>query len=172
MVYQMVKTQPTAEGGQRDAMAIDITAIDTSDFVGFLAAATRFGEVEFTNASTLVKGVRSRAAGTSLRRLNILDHGNSAGIELGTDWITVASLPVYRLLLSQLSGLFAAGGFVHLQHCDAGQNHVLLSSLSVIFNVPVYAGTGKHNPVYRFNLGRYDRCIPSGNCETDVSRPD
>lgn len=152
-------------------MAVDITAIDTSDFVGFFAAAARFGEVEFSDVRSLVDGVRARAGIATLRRLNILDHGNSSGIELGRDWITVSSLPVYKLLLSRLSGLFVPEGFVHLQHCDAGQNHALLCAFSVIVNVPVYAGTGEHNPVYRFNLGRYERCVPSGNCESDVARP-
>ena len=153
-------------------MAVDITAIDTSDIVGFLAAATRFGEVEFTDVRSLVSGVRARAGTATLRRLNICDHGNSMGIELGTNWITVSSLPIYKQLLSQLSGLFIPSGFVHLQHCDAGQNHALLCAISAIFSVPVYAGTGAHNPVYRFNFGRYERCVPSGNCESDVSRPD
>lgn len=153
-------------------MAVDVTAIDTSDIVGFLAAATRIGEVEFNDVHTLVSGVRARAGAASLRRLNILDHGNAQGIELGSDWITVRSLPSYRQQLSQLSGLFVAGGFVHLQHCEAGRNHALLCLLSTIFAVPVYAGTGKHNPVYRFNLGRYERCVPSGNCDSDVARPE
>jgi hypothetical protein len=153
-------------------MLVDLTAIDASDIVGYLAAATRIGEVEFSNVDSLVKGVRSRVAFGSLRRLNILDHGNPDGIELGTDWIDISSLPLYRLKLSQLAGLFGPGGFVHLQHCEAGQNHLLLSILSAIFQVPVYAGTGAHNAVYRFNLGRYDRCIPSDSCDSDVERPD
>jgi hypothetical protein len=153
-------------------MAVDITAIDTSDVVGYVVAATRIGEVEFSDVQTLVRGVRARAGAGTLRRLNILDHGNAEGIELGTDWITLSSLPIYRLLLSQLVGLFVAGGFVHLQHCEAGQNHALLSALSAILKVPVYAGTGKHNSIYRFNLGRYERCVPSGDCESDVARPD
>jgi hypothetical protein len=171
-VQEYRNTQLTLRETEAILMAIDITAIDTSDIVGFLAAATRIGEVEFSSVDSLVKGVRARAGSASLRRLNILDHGNSDGIELGTDWITITSLPIYRQLLGQLSGLFVSDGFVHLQHCDAGQNHALLCSISAIFAVPVYAGTGKHNPVYRFNLGRYDRCIPSGACESDVPRPE
>jgi hypothetical protein len=107
-----------------------------------------------------------------LRRLNLLDHGNPDGIELGADWITLTSLPIYRLLLGQLSQLFGSGGFVHLQHCEVGQNHALLCALSAIFRVPVYAGTGAHNPLYRFNLGRYERCLVDGKCESDVARPD
>lgn len=153
-------------------MAIDITAVDTSDVVGFLAAATRFGEVEFTDVRSLVSGVRARAGAATLRRLNICDHGNALGLELGTDWITLSSLPHYKQLLSQLSCSFTPGGFVHLQHCDVGQNHALLCAISAIFGVPVYAGTGAHNAVYRFNFGRYERCVPNGDCESDVPRPD
>lgn len=152
-------------------MPIDLTAIDISDFVGYLAAVTRIGEIEFNDVESLVRGVRLRAGSGALRRLDILDHGNARGLELGTDWITSASLPRYRALLGQLASAFGSGGFVHLQHCDAGRNHALLGSLSAIFTVPVYAGTGKHNPVYRFNFGRYERCVPSGDCESDVGRP-
>lgn len=152
---------------------MDITAIDTSDWVGYFAAATRVGEVEFSDVRTLVSNVRARAgACAGLRRLNILDHGNSSGIELGTDWITVTSLPTYRQQLEQLAELFSDNGFLHLQHCDAGQNHALLAAISAIVKVPVYAGTGAHNPVYRFNFGRYERCVVSGDCESDVARPD
>jgi len=152
---------------------MDITAIDTSDWVGYFAAATRIGEVEFSDVKSLVSRVRARAgARAGLRRLNIVDHGNSSGLALGNDWITVTSLPTYRPLLEQLAELFNQNGFVHLQHCEAGQNHALLGAFSAIVKVPVYAGTGLHNPVYRFNWGRYERCVISGDCESDVARPD
>ncbi|MGH6928532.1 MAG: hypothetical protein ACREEV_09470, partial [Dongiaceae bacterium] len=53
-------------------------------------------------------------------------------------------------------------GFVHLQHCDIGINKELLAALAKIWDVPVYAGTGAHNPVYRFNRGDYVRADPNG----------
>ena len=40
-------------------------------------------------------------------------------------------------------------GFIHLQRCNAGQNRPFLVEFAKIFTVPVYAGTGAHNPLYR-----------------------
>ena len=152
-------------------MTMDLTAIDTSDFEGYLNGLVRVGELEFSDVASLVRGVQARVGNAHLRRLNIIDHGSPNGLQLGSDWITLNTLPNFRLPLMQLSGLFGEGGFVHLQHCYVGQNHALLGALSQIFGVPVYASTGLHNSIYRFNLGRYERCVPSGDCESDVARP-
>jgi len=106
-----------------------------------------------------------------MSRLNILDHGNANGIEIGNDWIDTASLPQFRPTLTILSGNFAAGGFVHLQHCNAGQDRVVLVGLARTFGVSLYAGTGKQNPVYRFNTGSYVRADPVGSFHAGVGRP-
>jgi hypothetical protein len=136
-------------------MGMEITVIDDSDIVGWMASATRFGEVYMTNVTSMVSNVLMRLGSNTIDRLNILDHGNSSGIEIGTDWITPRSLPTFVPTLTRLRSKFSTGGFVHLQHCNVGSNHALLCELSRVFGVPVVAGTGKHNPVYRFNLGHY-----------------
>ena len=151
---------------------MDITVIDDSDMVGWLAAATRTGEIYMTDVTSMVTNVIS-ALGTAGRidRLNILDHGNSTGLQIGTDWIDTTTFSVFDATLRRLAAKFSASGFVHLQHCEVGSNHMLLSLFARAFGVPVYAGTGKHNPVYRFNFGDYEVCDPSAVCSSNVARP-
>jgi hypothetical protein len=43
--------------------------------------------------------------------------------------------------------------------------------LAKLFGVPVYAGTSKHNPVYRLNILDYVRADPNGTFKTMVGRP-
>ena len=148
--------------------------IDDSDIVGWFASLARLNELYMKDVRSMVDAVIRRCTsvkGATIRRLDILDHGNSDGIQIGTDWITMATVAPFDGLFRQLARLFASTGFVHLQHCEAGQNHALLGHFSKLFGVPVYAGTGAHNPVYRFNFGKYERCVPNGDCESDVARP-
>ncbi len=150
---------------------IDVTVIDDSDTVGWLAGFFRTGEVYMTNVTTMVDNVLQALDRHCISRLNILDHGNQNGIQIGNDRITTQSIAQYRPELARLRGHFAANGFVHLQHCNAGQNLDLIRALAATFGVPVYAGTGAHNPIYRVNFGDYVRCDPNRRCETDVGRP-
>lgn len=164
-------------------MGTEITVIDDSDYVGFGAAMFREGEIYMTDVASMVANVlaalrkhyRSCAPGrveyTTMSRLNILDHGNKDGLQIGNDWISAVSLPKFEPALKKLRGRFDQGGFVHLQHCEVGQNRALLTSLARIFGVSVYAGTGAHNPVYRFNFGDYVRADPNGTFTRDVGRP-
>jgi len=62
-------------------------------------------------------------------------------------------------------------GFVHLQHANAGQNRPLLIEFAKTFNVPVYAGTGAHNPLYRFHFDDYVQANRDGSFDTNVGRP-
>lgn len=150
---------------------MEITVIDSRDHVGWAAAATRLGEVYMTDVSSMVTEVKKKANGKLISRLNILDHGNKTGIEIGDDWITTASLGKYRKELSKLVTCFTAKGFVHLQHCNIGANKTLLIQLAKLFKVRVYSGTGKHNPVYRFNFGEYVCAYPNGDFKKKVGRP-
>lgn len=151
----------------------EVTVIDDSDIVGWAASATRTDEIYMDDVKSMVDSVIKKVTATKvgLRRLNILDHGNANGFEVGKDWIEIGNIGKYEGTLRLLRSHFAKNGFVHLQHCDVGQNHALLARLSSILGVPVYAGTGAHNPVYRFNFGHYDRCFPDGKCEANVDRP-
>lgn len=167
---------PSANGSRTPQPAIlDIAAIDDSDIVGWMASVFRLNEMYMTDVTSLVEGVKRRCAaitgGAHVRRLDVLDHGNSAGMEIGSDWITMKNVGSFDSQFRQLGSLFDKAGFVHFQHCEVGQNHTLLAHLSKVLGVPVYAGTGAHNPVYRFNFGKYERCVKDGNCESDVARP-
>jgi hypothetical protein len=153
---------------------IEITIIDGSDHVGWAAGATRVGELYMTNVKTMVDKIiveMKNHPNDKISRLNILDHGNKNGIQIGKDWVDVNNLKEYLVFLNKLKPYFKKSSFVHLQHCNIGQNIKFVSELSKALGVAVYAGTGKHNPVYRFNTGVYVKCLPKGKCQTDVDRP-
>ncbi|HKO52173.1 MAG TPA: DUF4347 domain-containing protein [Polyangiaceae bacterium] len=159
-----------------------ITVIDDSDYVGWSASALRENEIYMVNVPSMVANViaalriYSRVCTPTVQynkisRLNILDHGNEEGIELGQDWVTMRTLPRYEASLRQLRGRLEAGGFVHVQHCHAGKNRGLLVALARLWGAAVYAGTGYHNPIYRINYGEYVRAEPNGQVTSGVARP-
>lgn len=167
-------------------MGVEVTVIDDSDIVGWAAAATRTDEIYMTSVTTMVDNVIAKLHSMTpytrtcspaspqaprMSRLNILDHGNTTGFEVGSDWVTIGTITGYQAKLQELRPYFEEGGFVHLQHCEIGQNTTLLARLAAILNASVYAGTGKHNPVYRFNFGDYVKVDPDGTVHRNVSRP-
>ncbi len=156
-------------------MDLELTVINDSTVVGYIASVVRLGEIYMQDVASMVANVLSALRGPTrfcapglpqypnkLSRLNILDHGNRSGIEIGSDWINTTTFPTYAPILRKLYGHFTPMGFVHLQHCQIGQNQALLLSLAKAFGVPVFAGTGSQNPVYRFNFGDYVRADPNG----------
>ncbi len=149
----------------------EVTVIDDSDLTGWLAAFTRTGEIYMTNVENMVTNILKAIGSIRISRLNILDHGNKYGIQIGNDFIHLGNINKFSKSLNKLRGKFTSGGFVHLQHCDVGQNLNLIKAFSKQVGAPVYAGTGAHNPIYRFNFGDYVRCEPSGECKTKVGRP-
>lgn len=76
-------------------MGEEITVIDDSDIVGWAASETRIGEVYMSSVGTMVANVMQEIRDKKISRLNILDHGNSEGIQIGNDWITVKTLPAF-----------------------------------------------------------------------------
>jgi hypothetical protein len=174
------------------AMGISVTIIDDSDRVGYAASMTRAGELYMTSVTDMVTKVLAYLASysppvsphaitayamshgrvplptppapgtTKMSRLNVLDHGNSSGVEIGTDWVTTASFATYQPTLARLAPKFDTGAFGHLQHCEAGMNLRLMEMFADTFGVPVVAGRGYQNPLYRLNTGNFVRVYPVG----------
>lgn len=142
-----------------------------NDPASWLAGATRIGEVYMSDVNSLVANVLKRIGNRPISRLNILDHGNPEGMGFGSTWLNDRTIATYAPILQRLRGHFTGGGFVHVQGCQVGQNLRLIRALAAAFGVPVYAGTGMHNPVYRINYGEYVRCQADGTCASNVSRP-
>lgn len=177
-------------------MAMEVTVIDSQGSAGWIASATRIGEIYMTDVKSMVQNVLAllQQNSTTMSRLNILDHGNPSGFEVGTDWVSMGTLPTYTVELAKLAPMFAAGGFVHLRHCQIGQNQNLLLALAQLFGVPVYAGVDYQNGLLRLNMGgtpitgwltgwtkmipnpfvgleNYVRADPNGTFQTNVGRP-
>lgn len=125
--------------------------------------------VTMRDVGTMVHGVITRLGQAKLSRLNIIDHGNATGFQLGDDVVTAENLGQHARQLGQLKGRFAADGFVHLMHCKVGQDRLLLLMLSSIFGVRVYAGTGFDLP--GMNLGSYTGCQAPSSCDSQFFRP-
>lgn len=168
-------------------MGVEITVIDDSDHVGWLAAATREDEIYMSSVSDMVSKVIAKlrsmrpytrvcnparpVAAPRMSRLNILDHGSPTGFQVGRDRVGIGNFATHQPEFRRLAEYFERDGFIHLQHCRIGQNDVLLRKLAKTVNATVYAGTGDHNPVYRFNFGDYVRVTPNGRVTTGVDRP-
>jgi RHS repeat-associated protein len=149
---------------------IEVNAVENYDYVGKVVTALRFNVVPLINVDQMVKGILHHAGGRKIGRLNILDHGNANGMMLGSDWVDSSNLTGFLAKLSPLKGAFAPLGFIHLNHCMIGQNQPLMEAIANHLGVTVYAGTGYHNPAYRFNTGDYVVCYPGGGCGPS-SRP-
>jgi hypothetical protein len=172
-------------------VGISVTIIDDSDYVGFAASAMRIGELYMTSVDDMVKQVldhldswRPNVGGdvlayahshgrvpipalpakgsVKMSRLNILDHGNAKGLQIGNDRVRVDTFSKFEPTLARLAPRFDTDAFAHLQHCDAAQNLRLMELFADAFGVPVVAGRGVTNPVLRFNTGNFARVYPGG----------
>lgn len=172
-------------------MSVTVTIIDDSDRVGIAAAVTRASELYMTSVADMVAKVLAFLASytpapssnsflvhamshgrvpmpvtpapgtTKMSKLNILDHGNTAGLEIGTDWVSTASFAGFQREFARLTPKFETDAYVHLQHCEAGMNMRLMEMFADTFGVPVVGGRGLTNPVYRANTGNYVRVHPT-----------
>ena len=172
-------------------MGIEVSVVDDSDRVGWIAGASRTGELDLRNVTQMVDAVIGHlrtyvppisshditvhamshgrvplpptpvAGSARLARLNVLDHGNTSGGEFGSDWVTVSSFTTYQAQFQRLRSWFDQDGYVHLQHCEIGQNIGLLQMFADAFGAAVVGGRGMHNPLYRANFGYYVRVYPA-----------
>jgi hypothetical protein len=126
--------------------------------------------VYMRNVNSMVHGVLTRLRGAKMSRLNIVDHGNETGFEIGDDLVTEQSLGTFAPQLAQLRGRFAPKGFVHLQHCKVGEASTLLIDFSALVGVRVYGGSGYDFP--GFNTGDYWGCDGGTSiCRVQKTRP-
>src|SRR5690242_10516689 len=119
---------------------MEVTAIDVRTargpwwflpkYTGPVTGVTRLGAVHMTDVNSMVRNVVGKLGRELLDRLNIVDHGNQEGIEIGDDWITAQNVYSFAAKLGPLSGRFYRRGFVHVQNCHAGANRELLIALA------------------------------------------
>jgi hypothetical protein len=128
-----------------------------------------------TMVDNVLAGVRR--SGEQVSRLNIRDHGDSSGIQIGDDVVAVSNLQQYAHELGRLRDVLAPGAVVHLQHCEAAQNPALLVALARIWDVPVWAGAGYDTATtlgsplnVPLNTGAYARAFPDGTFDVSDFR--
>jgi hypothetical protein len=128
--------------------------------------------VFITDVKHMTVAVTAQADGGKIHRLNVHDHGNSEGVYIGKDWITVNNFENYASYLSKLSPLFTKSAKIHLTHCYLGQNTNLMFMFAATFGAKVYAGTGQDaGAPYSANFGEYVGCTPAGTVFKEMRRP-
>jgi hypothetical protein len=129
------------------------------------------GDVNMTSLSNMVTNILAFAGTHQIRRLNIMDHGNSSGIQIGSDWITSSNFSSFSAEFNRLRGHFSSSGFIHLNQCEAGASQNLVCLIAQATGVTVYGQNGLYNPIYRMTLGDYVSCTPSGTFNSHANRP-
>ncbi len=166
----------------KTATALEVNAIDARQETRtpwyfpwrYTGPVTNFfrGDVTMTDTASMATNVLGFLRGRKMQRLNVMDHGNKDGLEIGDDWLkNPADVVSHSGDLKRIGSSFSSGAFVHMQNCHAGQNRGLICALANAFGVPVFAGTGLHNPLLNLNFGDYVRCEPGGAFNPDAGRP-
>lgn len=181
MNYELTAIDPTFDSNVSGLSGLSGPAVYALRGLGLGSVSTMFewpGAYTITSVHDMVDGALARLGvfarvddSPRISRLNIVDHGNPSSMQIGDDRMSDRNYLSFLTDLSRLRPHFSGDGFVHLQHCKIGNNQMLLCGLARIFNVPVYAGQGLENQIYRFNLGDYVRADPDGLFVIGVSRP-
>jgi hypothetical protein len=150
---------------------VTITAVDERDLAGSAGRLTHcIGSVPMRSVHSMVNNVLGALQDDIISRLNIIDHGNEKVLTIGDDYVSLATLQLYRPILGRLFGRFADDGFVHLQHCLIGQNPELLVQLADTFGVPVVAGRGLTYSVAWTNEASLVAAYPDGRVSNSFER--
>lgn len=107
---------------------------------------------------------------STVSRINIIGHGNAAGVQIGGHFVDHHNFPDYEGHLRKLRSVLDGEGFIHIMGCAVGQNEKLLVMFAKACAVPVYAGTSAENVLLNFNVGDIKVAMPGGSVYT-TSRP-
>jgi hypothetical protein len=136
------------------------------------SAIGRNGAEAISNTSAARVGAEGWLGRAGLRGDHIRDHGNETGCFIGKDWIDTKTFGTFAPLFIPILALLAKDGWLHLQHCDVGQNEPLLRMFALAFGAPVYAATGSHvgSPI-NIQFGMIVRCSPGGTIYRNAFLP-
>ena len=146
---------------------MDIAVVDNSDFYGTLSSAFRANEIYMKDVTSMVANVLKKQGTYKIRRLNIIDHGNTRSFQIGGDWISLETLKDFKSELSKLKGQFVASGFVHLQHCDIGINRELRRGVGQALERVGLCRRGGLSCLPQGPSGKYVRADPNGKVYYD-----
>ena len=140
---------------------------------GPVVALHTYDEATMTSADTMVDNVIAKLGeGEKIDILRIVDHGNRSSLQLGDDRVRSTNFAQFAPRLQVLRNHFnTPGGIAHFVGCHIGNNVGLMHQFAVLWNVTVYAGTGRTNG-FEINLGKWVTVGPNGTITDDVSWPD
>ena len=91
-------------------MGCEITVVDHSKVSGWLRAVFSFGCVDMKNVKSMVKGVIfATKLEERIDRLNIVDHGDEDGMQIGGDYVSDMNLSEFSEDLRRLAFFMATG---------------------------------------------------------------
>lgn len=150
-------------------MAVIVTGIDMSDTAGKIARWFPSGipkghiiNINETTPEQFVDKIIKYSDGSSISRINIVDHGNRQALSIGDTIITNGNFHDYESTFSRLNGRFASNGFVHLLHCEVGWALPLMTKLASTVGVNVYGGLGFTSALGLINPGGMHGVFPNG----------
>jgi hypothetical protein len=111
----------------------------------FLQGVLNVDEEYATGVANMVERVLALAkSGDTITGLTIHGHGNEEGQYVGSNWLSAATLPLYRESLAKLTPKFDKKAAVTLGGCNVGYAEALLQQLSELWEgVIVRAGTAQ-----------------------------
>ena len=139
----------------------DVYVIDASkpDTVMWVDSALTYGDVGIKSVADMVSTVQALAKKKKVRELRIMGHGNVYGQWVGSDWLSLATLPTHRPELLKLVHCFGSGGFITMAGCEQGNNGGFLLEISNITGVPVQGFTAMQRPTLPGDEGGVTRCF-------------
>jgi hypothetical protein len=109
----------------------------------WVTGAMTLGEIDAKGFSDAIDQLLTRLGADQIGVLVFSDHGHKAGLRLANDVIDAFNFSGFTSL-RRLVGKFAPGrGVTVFDNCNAGQHQEPMKLLSKLWNVPVFACTGK-----------------------------
>jgi hypothetical protein len=152
-----------------NAYVIDDSKFDLAMFID--GKLTR-GSVGIKGVADMVERVTQLCVdGRKLAELRVVGHGNEMGQYIGSDWLSLDTLPLHRGALMRLTPLFVRGSeegrraHLIMGGCRQGRNGGLLLAISDIVNVPVSGFTALQRPPLPGDEGGMTTCYLTCNRE-------
>ncbi len=149
----------------------EVIAIEDSDNVGWVEAATSLGEVTFRSLEGFVNNVLTEVGDRSIALLHSQVHGSPDGMGFGDDWLSTATFNIYKAQLRRLTSKFTSRAWTDLRGCEVGMNLPLMRHFRELWGVGVVAGRGYQNNLYDMNFGMYQIVERDGRESTTFSTP-
>lgn len=118
-----------------------VSELERSDTYLWLRSAMLIGEIRARSVQDGIDKVLAQVGGRKIEQLYVIGHGNTSGIEIGSDWVDASNEAALQQF-ARLRGRFTERGSLVLDGCKVGHAITLLQRVSLaIGGLPVTAST-------------------------------